>query len=111
MERQVLNNIFGNSDIVELFSHIDAYVFKYKPEAKELFGEEYGVDDGTNVGIMAQELEKNPVTENAVKTDEDTGYKVIETNKLTAANSAVISELCKRVLALEALVEELKNGR
>lgn len=91
----------GNDDIVKLFSQINAYEFTYKPEAKELFGKEQGVDDGVNVGVMAQELEKNPVTQNIVSEDEDTGYKQIEVGKLAATNAAVLSDVCKRLLAIE----------
>lgn len=102
LEESRLKELFnGKDDIVKLFSQINAYEFKYKPEALKLYGKEHGVDEGTNIGVMAQELEQNPVTENVVSEDEDTGYKQIEIGKLSAANSAVLSDVCKRLLAIE----------
>ena len=49
---------------------------------------------------MAQELEKNPITENTVVEDEN-GYKNIQTDKLAATDAAVLSDVCKRLLAIE----------
>lgn len=95
-----LKELFGKDDIVECFSRINSYEFKYTPEALELYNGTKGVDEGTNVGVMAQELENNPVTENVVIEDEN-GYKNIDTNKLTTANSAVLADVCKRLLAIE----------
>lgn len=98
-----LKDIFGADDIVANFAKIKAYEFKYKPEALKLYDEENGVDNGTNVGVMAQELEKNPVTENVVNENEN-GHKVLDTKKLTAANSAVLSDVCKRLINIERIL-------
>lgn len=95
-----LKELFGTDDIVELFSHINSYEFKYTPKALRLYNGTKGVDEGTNIGVMAQELEKNPVTENTVIDDEN-GYKNIETNKLAAADTAVLADVCKRLIAIE----------
>ena len=95
-----LKELFGTDDIVELFSHINSYEFKYTPKALRLYNGTKGVDEGTNIGVMAQELEKNPVTENTVIDDEN-GYKNIETNKLAAAEAAVLADVCKRLIAIE----------
>lgn len=95
-----LKELFGTDDIVELFSHINSYEFKYTPKALRLYNGTKGVDEGTNIGVMAQELEENPVTENTVIDDEN-GYKNIETNKLTAADTAVLADVCKRLIAIE----------
>lgn len=91
----------GEHDIVKAFSAIDAYEFNYTPEAQEMYGQEVAVDDGTNIGVMAQELEKNPVTENVVVEDPATGYKMIDTRKLAATDAAVLSDVCKRLLVIE----------
>lgn len=97
-----LKELFPNSkDIVKTFSDINAYEFNYTPEALRLYEGTCGVDKGTNTGVMAQELEQNPLTENTVIEDENTGYKQIDTNKLTTTNSAVLSDVCKRLIALE----------
>ena len=95
-----LKELFGTDDIVELFSHINSYEFKYTPKALRLYNGTKGVDEGTNIGVMAQELEENPVTENTVIDDEN-GYKNIETNKLAATDTAVLADVCKRLIAIE----------
>ena len=89
-----------NDDIVKAFANINSYEFKYKPEALRLYGESKGVDENTHVGVMAQELEQNPVTTSTVTEDEN-GFKNIDTDKLSAANAAVLSDVCKRLLAIE----------
>lgn len=95
-----LKELFGTDDIVKLFSHINSYEFKYTPKALRLYNGTKGVDEGTNIGVMAQELEENPVTANTVIDDEN-GYKNIETNKLAAADTAVLADVCKRLIAIE----------
>lgn len=90
----------GNDDIVKLFSQLNAYEFKYTPEALKLYNGTKGVDEGTNYGVMAQELEANPITQNTVVEDEN-GYKNIEVGKLAAADTAVLADVCKRLLAIE----------
>ena len=95
-----LKELFGTDDIVELFSHINSYEFKYTPKALRLYNGTKGVDEGTNIGVMAQELEENPVTANMVVEDEN-GYKNIETNKLATTEAAVLADVCKRLIAIE----------
>lgn len=99
MKDERIGELFGN-DLIELFSHLNAYEFKYKPEALRLYEGTKGVDEGTNIGVMAQELEKNPITQNAVIEDEN-GYKNIEVGKLAAADTAVLADVCRRLLAIE----------
>ena len=95
-----LKELFGTDDIVKLFSHINSYEFKYTPKALRLYNGTKGVDEGTNIGVMAQELEENPVTANTVVEDEN-GYKNIETNKLATTEAAVLADVCKRLIAIE----------
>lgn len=90
----------GNDDIVAAFSKLNAYEFKYTPKALDLYEGTKGVDKGTNIGVMAQELEANPITQNTVVEDEN-GYKNIEVGKLAAADTAVLADVCKRLLAIE----------
>ena len=90
-----LKELFGTDDIVKLFSHINSYEFKYTPKALRLYNGTKGVDEGTNIGVMAQELEENPVI------DDENGYKNIETNKLAATEAAVLADVCKRLIAIE----------
>lgn len=95
-----LKELFGTDDIVELFSRLNSYEFKYTPKALRLYNGTKGVDEGTNIGVMAQELEENPVTANMVVEDEN-GYKNIETDKLAATDAAVLADVCKRLIAIE----------
>lgn len=98
-----LKEIFGSDDTVANFAKLNSYEFEYKPEALKLYEGKYGIDEGTNVGVMAQELEKNPVTENVV-TENEHGHKVLDTRKLTTANSAVLSDVCKRLINIERIL-------
>ena len=101
-----IKNIFGeNEDIIKTFAKIKAIQFTYNDKAKEIpDGENKGVDDDVHLGIKAQDLEANPLTASAVKEDPSTGYKLVDTKELTAANSAVISELCRRIEILEKIL-------
>ena len=100
-----LNHIFGdNEDIINTFAKIDAIEFKYKHKADNVpMGEALGIDDDVHLGIKAQDLEKSPITESIVTEDEQ-GNKMIDTKELTAANSAVISEICKRLQVIENIL-------
>ena len=95
-----LKELFGTDDIVELFSHINSYEFKYTPKALRLYNGTKCVVVFINIGVIAQELEENPVTANMVVEDEN-GYKNIETNKLATTEAAVLADVCKRLIAIE----------
>lgn len=82
--------------ISDLASKLNSYLFEYKPEAQE----EYGVDDKEHVGVMAQEMEKNPITASNVIEDEN-GIKHIDTNQQTLTNLALIADLARRLADLE----------
>lgn len=101
-----LKNIFGeNEDIIKLFSKINAIEFKYNDKAHDIpGGEEKGIDEDLHLGIKAQDLEKNPLTASAVSEDES-GNKIVDTKELTMANSAVLSEICKRLEAIEKVLD------
>lgn len=100
-----LNHIFGdNEDIIKTFAKIDAIEFKYNDKAENIpMGESLGIDDDVHLGIKAQDLEKSPITESIVSEDAE-GNKTIDTKELTAANSAVISEICKRLQVIEDIL-------
>ena len=101
-----LKNIFGdNEDIIKVFSKINAIEFKYNDKAHDIpGGEEKGIDEDLHLGIKAQDLEKSPLTASAVSEDES-GNKIVDTKELTMANSAVISEICKRLEAIEKVLD------
>lgn len=101
-----LKNIFGdNEDIIKTFAKIKAIEFTYNDKAKDIPGSENkGVDDDVHLGIKAQDLAANPLTASAVSKDPESGYLQVDTKELTTANSAVISELCRRIEILEKIL-------
>lgn len=95
-------------DITELFSEIDAYLFKYKPQIQEEYAGTLGVDDKEHVGVMAQELLSNPLTESTVNTEGD--YLTVDTDKLVMTLAAVMSDMAKEIQDIKARLEYLENG-
>lgn len=100
-----LKRIFGdNPDAIEAFARLDSIKFTYNDKAKEIHpNEENGVDNDQHYGIKAQDLEKNPYTAAVVSKDPN-GYKQIDPAELTSANTAVIAEICKRLLIIEKVL-------
>lgn len=90
-----------NADLINLFSKIGSYEFNYTDKARSLYpnGKNH-VDNKRHVGVMAQELEKNPATNAVINTDKN-GYKTVDTVQLTLTNTAVLADVCRRLEALE----------
>jgi ATP-dependent Lon protease len=106
-----LKEIYGDalSDrLIEDFAKISAIEFKYTPEAQKEYGKESGVDDKEHTGVIAQELADTESTKSAVEPDIN-GTLQVNTPQLTMTNTAVIAELSRRVLTLEAAVQELMS--
>lgn len=82
----------------KLIENIDLYDYKYTDEAQKEYPEE--TDNKEKVGVMAQELEENPVTESSVKEDEN-GIKHVDTKQLSLQAIGLISDLSKRISELE----------
>ena len=101
-----LKNIFGdNEDAIKAFAKINAIQFTYNDKAHEIPGsKDKGVDDDIHYGVKAQEIAENPLTESAVSRDPISNYLQIDTKELTAANTAIISEICKRILIIEKVL-------
>ena len=107
----LLKAVYGDSlddKIIDNFAKISAISFEYNDEAKSKYGQEKAVDDNQHIGVTAQELEANPITKGAVKTNEN-GDLEVDTRHLTFADTAAIGELSRRVLALEEAVKELQQ--
>lgn len=100
-----LKNIFGdNGDAIKAFAKIKAIQFTYNDKAREIHPNgEYEVDSDPHYGVKAQDLAENPFTASAVEKD-DKGYLAVNANELTMANSAVISEICKRIEIIEKVL-------
>ena len=106
-DEQLKNKSVFNDDIIDLFSKINAYDFAYTDKAKDLYLGNKGVDNDEHVGVMAQELQQNPITDSTVAKDEN-GYLSIDTKELTMADTAVLSDVCKRLLQVEERLNKLK---
>ncbi len=78
---------------------VNPKTFKIKPEA--------GGDGKTQVGVMAQDLEKTPLASTVVDTPQG---KVVDTRKLTTANTAMLSDLSKKVDTLYNFLKEASGG-
>ena len=102
----LLKTVYGDSlddKIIDNFAKISAISFEYNDDAKSKYGQEKAVDDNQHIGVIAQELEANPITEGAVKTNEN-GDLEVDTRHLTFVDTAAIGELSRRVLALEEAI-------
>lgn len=101
-----LKNILKTEDPIDCFAKIDAYLYKYTPEARSMYPDESeggGVNGDENFGVMAQDLAANPITAPAVEEDEN-GYLMLNGGRLSSINTAMISELCRKVQELEKVV-------
>lgn len=101
-----LKNIFGdNEDAIKAFAKINAIEFTYNDKAHDIpGGENKGIDDDVHYGVKAQEIAENPLTASAVKRDPISDYLTIDVKELTTANTAIISEICKRLLIIEKVL-------
>ena len=106
-DEQLKNKSVFNDDIIDLFSKINADDFAYTDKAKDLYLGNKGVDNDEHVGVMAQELQQNPITDSTVAKDEN-GYLSIDTKELTMADTAVLSDVCKRLLQVEERLNKLE---
>ena len=106
-DEQLKHRSVFNDDIIDLFSKINAYDFAYTDKAKDLYLGNKGVDNDEHVGVMAQELQQNPITDSTVAKDEN-GYLSIDTKELTMADTAVLSDVCKRLLQVEERLNKLE---
>ena len=98
--KKKIERLFQNDNAIKAFSDIDAYVYKYNQKAQDTYAGEKGVDDETHFGPIAQDLAKNPVTSGAVHRDES-GYLTVDTRQLALTNTAMISQLARKIEELE----------
>ena len=101
-----LKRIFGdNEDAIKCFANINAIKFTYNGKAHDIpGGEDKGIDNDPHYGVKAQELAENPLTQTAVSKDPISEYLQVDTKELTMANTAIISEICKRILIIEKVL-------
>ena len=80
--------------LMDMAKNIKPVSFKYKATQG---------DGGKHIGVIAQDLEKSPATENTVKEVDtpDGKRKAIDTNELSTVNTGAISELARHIIKLE----------
>ena len=101
--KESIERLFADKDgAIDAFSKIDAYIYNYNDKAHQLYGDNgnRGIDNEAHFGPMAQDLAKNPVTEGSVHQDEN-GYLMVDTRQLTLTNTAMISQLARKIQELE----------
>ena len=103
MSDENLKEVNPDIDILDDYSKIDAYAYRYNNKAHQLYGNEKGVDNELHVGPMAQELASTKSTKAAVSRDTN-GYEEVDVRKLTLSNTAAISELVRKVESLEKML-------
>lgn len=103
MSDENLKEVNPDIDILDDYSKIDAYAYRYNNKAHQLYGNEKAVDDKLHVGPMAQELASTKSTKAAVSRDSN-GYEEVDVRKLTLSNTAAISELVRKVESLEKML-------
>jgi len=103
MSDENLKEVNPDIDILDDYSKIDAYAYRYNNKAHQLYGNEKAVDDELHVGPMAQELASTKSTKAAVSKDPN-GYEEVDVRKLTLSNTAAISELVRKVESLEKML-------
>ena len=101
--KEKIASLFGGDGATEAFSKIDAYVYNYTPKAQNDYQGEHGVDNTTHFGPIAQDLAENPVTSGTVHKDEN-GYLMVDTRQLALTNTAMISQLARKVEELEEII-------
>lgn len=93
----------GCRNISDCLDGISAYLFKYKDGYQKKYNDCGITDDKVHLGVMAQDLEKNPLTESAVIEMED-GIKTVDTRQMAMIDMALISDLADRIKKLEEKV-------
>lgn len=99
-----LKNTEPAFDLVEAMARLNAYDFTYTPEAQAMNDPTCSIDDDEHIGMLAQELKANPITESTVKQIGD--YLAVDTKELTMVNTAVLTSICKKLQELEQKIGE-----
>lgn len=95
--------------ISEYLQDIDTYLYKYKDSAQyQMPGM---TDDDTHVGVMAQDLQKNPATQGTVEKDPKTGVLLVDTRQLSLTNTANIADLQRRLDAVERRLNDIDTNK
>lgn len=85
----------GSSEINELLDKLKPYSYNYKDEYKEDEG-----DEGRQLGVMAQDLEKSDLGQEFVEEDEE-DLKRVDYGKMASTQLAALADLHARLKKLE----------
>lgn len=99
-----IEDTFESFNLIDAIANLNAYDFTYKEEAQEMCDPTDSIDSDEHIGVMAQELKENPITESVVK--DIGGYLAIDTKELTTLNTAVISAICKKLQEIESKIDK-----
>jgi hypothetical protein len=95
-----------DDDLMNAYRNIDAVAFEYNEEGQKL---DPTVGNELRSGVIAQQVEEQPMLAAAVKTDPETGYKMLDTRQIAASNMAAISEIVKALDKLKEQVQQLQG--
>ncbi len=93
-----------DDDLLKAYRNLDSVIFSYNEEGQEL---DPTVGDETRSGVIAQQVEKEPLLAAAVKTDPDTGYKMLDMRQVAASNMAAIAEISKQLKVMEEQIHRI----
>ncbi len=93
-----------DDDLLKAYRNLDSVVFSYNEEGQAL---DPTVGDETRSGVIAQQVEKEPLLSAAVKTDPNTGYKMLDMRQVAASNMAAISEIAKQLEVLKRQMQQI----
>lgn len=96
-----------DDDLMNAYRNIDSVVFSYNEEGQKL---DPTVGGEMRSGVIAQQVEEQPLLNAAVKTDPETGYKMLDMRQIAASNMAVISEIVKALDKLKEQVQQLQGN-
>lgn len=80
---ETIKKLFKDENIINAFANIEGF---------------------TGITEAAEELKQNPITENAVIDNQH-----IVPEKLVAIDTAVLAEVCKRLIAIEARLDAIES--
>lgn len=96
-----------DDDLMNAYRNIDSVVFSYNEEGQKL---DPTVGGEMRSGVIAQQVEDQPLLNAAVKTDPKTGYKMLDMRQISASNMAAISEIVKALDKLKEQVQQLQGN-
>lgn len=95
-----------DDDLLKAYRNLDSVVFSYNEEGQKL---DPSVGNETRSGVIAQQVEREPLLSAAVETDPKTGYKMLDMRQIAASNMAAISEIAKQLEVLKKQIQRITS--